>query len=429
MKKKLKKEKKTRIPLRRSVLGFKLLGFALFSFVIAVIIYFGVSKLGNYIADSETLEKLEKSNNIETYLEQFQGYVTANRLKSSDYTQIKFWLTENTQVGFLYNSDKSSSEDYKIQFVDKSVFVSPYATNAMYAAFIQPLSIFFAVWCFFFLFLANVRYIVSDIKLLSRDMKQLTEGKLNHKVWLSRKDELGDLARDIETMRCSIISRMEAENKAIQANQNLITALSHDLRTPLTKQIGYLEFAMNGQYKDEASMQDCLRKVYSASLQIKSLSDELFSYFTALQSSDGKQREFEEVDGFTLLSQLFMEYSEFLDKSGFNVHLRNPEIQEFTLKVDIHYLARIMDNLISNIQKYADISQPVEFYYQVMDSNVFIHFENRIGKQIGYTESANIGIKSADKLAKSMNGSLHIEKHTEHFVAVLSLPVFATDYN
>ncbi|QUL53428.1 HAMP domain-containing histidine kinase [Paenibacillus tritici] len=429
LKNKLKMEKRARIPLHRSVLGFKLMGFALFSVIIAVILYTGLSALGNYIADSGTLKELETNNNVEVFLKQFQSYVTANNLQSTDYTQIKFWLTENTQISFLYNSDKSSSGNYVIQFADKSVSVSPYATSTINSALGQPLSILIAAVSFFFLFLAFVRYMISDIKLLSHDMEQLTNGNLNHEVRLLRKDELGELARDINTMRCSIITRMEAESKAIKANQDLITALSHDLRTPLTKQLGYLELAMNGQYQDEASMQNCLRKVHSASVQIKSLSDELFSYFTAVQASNGKQGDLEDVDGFTLLNQLFMEYSEFLYNCGFHVQMRNPEMQEFSLSVDIQYLTRIMDNLSSNIKKYGDPSQPVELYYRVKDDSVYVHFENTVGRHNAITESANIGIQSAGKMAKSMNGSLHIEKRKNHFAAVLRLPVTAAKQN
>jgi signal transduction histidine kinase len=224
-------------------------------------------------------------------------------------------------------------------------------------------------------------------------------------------------------MRLSIITRMEAENKAIKANQDLISALSHDLRTPLTKQLGYLELAMNGRCRDEASIQDCLRKVHSASLQIKSLSDELFSYFTAFRAADEKQGNFEDVDGFTLLNQLLMEYSEFIESSGFRIQMRNPEVQEFTLRVDIQYLTRIMDNLSSNIKKYADTSRPIELYYQVDGDNVYVHFENTIGSHKRNTESARIGIRSAEKLAESMNGELNINKHNNRFAAVLRLPV------
>lgn len=429
MKKKAKREKRSRIPLHRSRLGFKLLGFALFSLIIAIAVYIGMSTIGNYIADSAALKELERNNNVENLLKQFQDYVTVNHLHSTDYTQIKFWLTENTQIGFLYDTDKSSSEDYMIHFADKSVYVSPYATNTIYTAFGQLLPIFISVGCFFLLFLAFVKYIVSDIKHLSQDMEQLADGKLNHEVKLSRKDELGKLASDIDTMRCSIITRMEAENKAIKANQDLITALSHDLRTPLTKQLGYLELAMKGQYQDEASLQDCLRKIHSASIQIKSLSDELFSYFTAFRAADEKLGNFEDSNGFTLLNQLFMEYSELLENSGFRVQLRDQDLQEFTLRVDIQYLLRIMDNLSSNIKKYADISQQVELYYQVKHDNVYVHFENTVGSQNAHTESTHIGIRSAEKLAESMDGSLNITESGSHFAAILRLPISKVKHN
>ena len=62
-------------------------------------------------------------------------------------------------------------------------------------------------------------------------------------------DEIGRLAESVDAMRDSIVDRLNSEKKAWDANTQLITAMSHDIRTPLTSLIGYLDIIGTGKYK------------------------------------------------------------------------------------------------------------------------------------------------------------------------------------
>ena len=101
------------------------------------------------------------------------------------------------------------------------------------------------------------------------ECESITEGSLNTEirlVRLERKDEFEILANDINIMRKSLVERMELERSAIIANKELITSLSHDLRTPLTKQMCAIELALKSGTHDDNSRQ-CLERIYKHSQQ------------------------------------------------------------------------------------------------------------------------------------------------------------------
>ncbi len=415
---------KQRIALHRSRLGFRLLGVILLAILLAMCVGTGLFKLGNYAVNSALFNRLFQEMYIDDMLDTFQEYVNANQLSSTDYLKVMVWMSENTGVSFLYDANSEQTGEYTIQFVDKTVSVDPYASSTKYSGIIQMAALLAGFACFMLVVLPFIRKIISDVKHLSHDMEMLSGGYLTHEVQLQRTDELGELAQAIDKMRSSVIYRIERESEALKANQDLITALSHDLRTPLTKQMGYLELALQGKYQDETSMRDCLNKVYRAAGQIKSLSDELFSYFLAFGSTEKKQLMLEEMDGMVLLSQMLEGQAAFLDSKGFQVEQKEME-DAFVLRVNIPWLARIIDNIVANILKYADNGQPVKLYCVLNREQVFVHFENAVRTNLERKEGTNIGVRSAQKLAQDMNGALHTESVGNKYYAILQLPVYS----
>ena len=75
---------------------------------------------------------------------------------------------------------------------------------------------------------------------LRDDLRLLEAGDLDHEVTVSGNDELSQIGEGINNLRRNVLHKIQTERDAITANHELITAMSHDLRTPLTKQIGYL---------------------------------------------------------------------------------------------------------------------------------------------------------------------------------------------
>ncbi|MCM1227229.1 MAG: HAMP domain-containing histidine kinase [Clostridium sp.] len=299
-----------------------------------------------------------------------------------------------------------------------------YSTIKKYTPLIQTVSIFLAFVCFFWIFLVFIRSLVSDIKHLSSDTKKITNGELAHEIRLKRKDELGNLARDISIMQNSLIERMEKEREAVKSNRNLITSLSHDLRTPLTKQMCAIELALKGDCGKNEQLRKSLLQIYHHSEQIKEISDELFSYFLIEDNVEQGHIHMELFDGNTLFAQLLSEYSDFLESSGFSVNFNMPQIEAFKVTVDASYLARILDNLASNIRKYASREYNVEISLLLENNIVCVRFSNVIRADDGkMLDSSNIGIYSAKNMAEMLGGKLNIAVDDDAYSAELKLKI------
>ena len=93
-------------------------------------------------------------------------------------------------------------------------------------------------------------------------------------------DELAELAFGIDQMRCSILTHQKAEEQIRSANSQLVTAMSHDLRTPLTTLQIYTDILRLQKYEPD-QLADYLNKIDAKAAQIKQLADNIFTYSLA----------------------------------------------------------------------------------------------------------------------------------------------------
>lgn len=418
---------KERIALYHSKLGFKLIGVALLSAALSIILFLGFSALGNSIQNTALFnEFVREEDYVAGIISQFQDYVTVNQINSTDYLEVKVWLSGRTGIGFIYddtNTAEMKDGSYPVRFADKTVYVMPYASSTRYSGLIRTSALVVAITAFILIMGAFVRNVISDVKHLSREMVVLAGGDLNHPVLLTRNGELSDLAKHMDDMRRSMIERIQREDEAIEANRDLITALSHDLRTPLTKQMGYLEVAMAGKYDtDLKSLHACLSKIHKATLQIKERSEELFAYF--LVFGEKKPPALEMTDGQLLLAQMLEDQTGYLESNGFTL-CTEPLNDPFTLQISIPYLSRVLDNIISNIVKYADKDKPVMIRHALSPNQFQLTFENTIYNDVQHIEGTQIGLRSAQRLVELMHGEMQTSIIDDTFSVGVKLPVYA----
>ncbi len=127
----------------------------------------------------------------------------------------------------------------------------------------------------FLLIHRKIRY----INRLDYELKILGSGNLEYPMTIRGNDEITGLAEGIESLKNGILDQQLMKDEAEKANMELVTAMSHDLRTPLTSLIGYLELLTMERYEDEAQMQKYLGHCREKAFQLKRMSDRLFEYF------------------------------------------------------------------------------------------------------------------------------------------------------
>ena len=255
---------------------------------------------------------------------------------------------------------------------------------------------------------------------LSREADAIGEGDLEAPITVSGEDELAVLGREMDAMRRSVIDRMSGERRAWEANSQLITAISHDIRTPMTALMGYLELLNEGAGSDPERAKQFASSAYGKATELKELTDELFRYFLVFGRAQ-LELNLEELDGRLLLEQLLGEAEFDLTEAGFGVQRIEFE-GECSVQADPMYLKRVLDNLVSNARKYADPAQPLMILTELRDDRLTVTVSNRVLKSLSRVESTKIGLRTCEKIMESMHGSFTTRRDEEHFAAELSLP-------
>ena len=257
---------------------------------------------------------------------------------------------------------------------------------------------------------------------LSQETATVGAGDLDGPITVDGVDEVARLAADIDGMRDAIIERMGNEKRAWEANSELITAMSHDIRTPMTALIGYLGLMNNTAALSEEDRKRYLEAAYGKSLALKELTDELFKYFLVFGHSELELHR-EDFDIHMLLMQLLGEAEFDLRDSGFNVQSIDRLDDGYLLNTDAAMLKRVIDNLVSNVKKYADRSRPVLFLTECRNGKVFVTISNRISADGSGTESTRIGLRTCEKILAALGGTFRTVRDENHFAAEFGIPM------
>ncbi|WP_216624808.1 HAMP domain-containing sensor histidine kinase [Paenibacillus foliorum] len=212
---------------------------------------------------------------------------------------------------------------------------------------IVNLLLFFGLFTLtFYLFTARK---MKQFQLLNNGVEKIAQGKLSVRLPVKSEDELGTLTRNINDMAGQLEEKMEKERLAEKTKIELITNISHDLRTPLTSIIGYLMLLQENIHKDDSSspyVQSALNK----SNQLKKLIDDLFEYtrLTSKQVFLEKQN----IDMVSMLKQMIIEFSPLAETYDIRIVSELPE-QKIMLHVDAGTIVRAVDNLLMNALKFS----------------------------------------------------------------------------
>lgn len=330
---------------------------------------------------------------------------------------------------FLFNMSYEWTDGIAERFHSVNLkFKNGYASVMIYLYhsmfFIVPYLIFCLTVCILW-FLAVILYFVTGkmrvVERLKGEILEMASGNLDTPVKEEGQDELGVLAKELDSLRITLNEKLADEQELHKSNQELIAALSHDLRTPLTILKGYLEIVQLGrnQEQQEEYVRRCIRKTED----IQEMTNRMFEY--ALVYDEVKLEkdypELERVMQSMILKEL-KEHMEFLELAGFQAELVNelPEKEEETVLADTAMLKRVFNNLFSNIIKYADKKTPI--HIEVTSEQEFcILIKNRIKAEQNPIESNRIGLKSVRKIMEFMDGDVEVTEENREFAVRLKM--------
>lgn len=198
---------------------------------------------------------------------------------------------------------------------------------------------------------------VRTIAALNRAIEQVARGNFDVAMPAESADELGQLVRSLTSMTAQLKSSIAQERQAQQSRHELITSISHDLRTPLTAMLGYLELVEHDKYRDEVELRYYVGIAYDKCLQLKRMIDQLFE-FTATLHGSLRLRPVN-VNLGELLEQLAEEFIPALQSAGMHYKLVIPP-ERIGALVDPDLMVRVLENLVSNAIRYGAEGKQVD---------------------------------------------------------------------
>ena len=439
-------------------LNAKLLMVQLGSLCLALAIFLVGMMLGSWILDNIYLSQETSLRREMRYVQELNAYIQQNNLRSTDVGPLESWVREKQYVYLaVYHGEKpiletngyqleiptitAYSEElptvpagqtealtpdengyYHLQFADGvfRVLLVEFSETPYYDL-VVILSLALACLVLILVNFLHNRSITRSIIRLSKEVQWVEQGSRDAAICSERTDEIGDLARAVERMRRSIIQRMQSEQDAWAANSGLITAISHDVRTPLTALMGYLDLLEGKQYQNEEQMERYLGASREKARQLKELTDELFRYFLVFATPEMNLHP-ERYDAPILMEQLLGERIIRLEEAGFRVQ-NTPLQRDCAVELDVQYLQRVLDNLFNNIEKHADKKSRVTVLVRLEDGRLVIDLANGVPLRPNSAESTKIGLQTCRKIIREMGGIFETQVEEGKFLAEIALPV------
>lgn len=183
------------------------------------------------------------------------------------------------------------------------------------------------------------------------ELHYIAQGHLDHRIPFRLKGSEQHVITSVNALVDSAVQSMDDERKIEKSKDELITNVSHDLRTPLTSIIGYLGLIEDKQYQNEADILKYTHIAYSKAKQMKNLVDDLFEYTKVQQH--GAPVNIMRVDLDQLLEQLTASFALEADRRGIEISSKvvpNP----LMIEADPEKLGRVFNNLVANAFKYGN---------------------------------------------------------------------------
>lgn len=446
---------------RRLSLSFKYAVVVVAAAFFAVVLLNVMGLLEDVISDKYIANDKAKKSYLDSRYDSLEKFIKENRVKGTDANKLQVWLsdkeytvlivrdkdqtiftggwqanssgrlgseTSNSSVyndSFIRDLSIQSQDMYnrKVKFYDGkyNIYINVFLENRWYDI-MDMISIVISAFVFIMIILLYNKKVLKRIGKLSEQVLLISEGDLRHDITPGNKDEIGDLAKNVNDMRNSILEKASSEKAAWDANRELITSMSHDIRTPLTSLIGYLDIISGRKFKSMEELDKYIDSCKYKAIQLKDLSDKMFQYFLVFGNQMPDQN-MEVLDAGILLQQLMIEHEAEMISNGFNVDLDFTVAEGTMIRTDVSAMQRIFDNLFSNMMKYADKNFVIRISASVSDGLIKMRFQNRTAPKANKVESTKIGVKTCKKICEDLKGTFLEKDDKKTYITEITFPV------
>ncbi|MCD7946145.1 MAG: HAMP domain-containing histidine kinase, partial [Clostridiales bacterium] len=271
---------------------------------------------------------------------------------------------------------------------------------------------------------------------LRKTVKEMVDGKLDATVDSCHMlPDLKDHANDLGSLSQGLKKAVEEEVKGQRFKTELITNVSHDLKTPLTSIINYVDLLKKADIGDE-TIREYIDVLDRKSQRLKTLTEDLVEASKAASGTVAVR--LERLDIVQLVEQAAAEYSDRLEAAGLTTILTTPE-EPCPIQADGHHLWRVLDNLLGNCTKYAMPGTRVYLDVARQENDYVVTVKNVSADPLNIppeelmkrfvrgdasrtTEGSGLGLSIARNLTNVQGGQFDLVVDGDLFKAIITFP-------
>lgn len=271
-------------------------------------------------------------------------------------------------------------------------------------------------------------------KAVKTGVDQIRKGNLDYQIEVNGTGELDRLAESVNEIREATKIAVENENKSTRMKTDLISNVSHDIKTPLTSMITYVDL-LKREGLDSENAPEYLRIVDEKTQRLKKLTEDLFE--AAKASSGAMPVDIQKIELVSMINQAMVETEERFEARNLNVIYTN-KADSIHVLADGQLLWRVLENLFVNAGKYALTGSRVYVDLVEKDDYLTIEVKNISEAQLNITaeelmerfqrgdasrntEGSGLGLSIAKDLTELMNGIFEISVDGDLFKASVTL--------
>ena len=293
---------------------------------------------------------------------------------------------------------------------------------------------------FIFYFLMLTRRITKDMSYISNCISDIASGSMETKIiGINREDEIGEIVLQVNRMHDEIERLMKSEREALQANKDMITCVAHDLRTPLTSIIGYLQLATDVKKYTVEERQKYANIAMRKADRMQGLIEELFNYTKLMSGEITVHRS--DIDIVKLVVQMTEEFYPLFMENNLEYTLKQ-NVKSLIMNVDGELIARAVSNLIGNAVKYGRDGKAVHIELENYNSelqirvvnfglvipeesieHIFDKFYRVESSRSVQTGGTGLGLNIAQEIAVLHGGKITVQSSVKGTCFTIALPI------
>jgi len=273
----------------------------------------------------------------------------------------------------------------------------------------------------------------AKFRVLLAGAKDVAEGDLRTSVELPGRGVLAEMASHMNRMKLGYRKALEVQIRSERLKSELITNVSHDLKTPLTSIINYVDL-MKSEAPGSERYAEYVDVLDRKSLRLKALIDDLFE--ASKMASGAVELDIKRIDVAALLSQAVAEFADKFEQSGLSlrVKLGRSPIHAY---LDGNKTWRIFENLLANALKYSMTGTRVYVSLDEEDGRVAFRIQNTSSYEIDFapdelferfkradvsrhTEGSGLGLAIAKSIVELQGGEIRIEVSGDQFLVAVT---------